>query len=133
VIVDQGAKWLLDVQTGNVADFLDNANFFLFTNDFDVEAGTLTGDLVPAAWAGYADQPAGPWTPAAVISGRAQVFPLANPVFHNGSAGPVQFYGWGLKAGVGLFLIAAINIGLQTIPAGRDYVLLPAITDRDDG
>jgi hypothetical protein len=129
MIVDTGKTKLLDLQDAGLAAY----KWRLFTNNFTITNATLLTDLTAAAWSGYADVTVGSVPPSTIVGTRASTVPLTPPVFSNLSLTSQTFYGWCLfdPSGAGT-LIAAVNIGITTIPAGGTFALTPTITDTQE-
>lgn len=127
MIVDEGKIPLLDSQR----TYLSTLTWILFTNNFTIAASTNLMNLTEAAWSGYARVTATTWTaPTVPTPGGAAVTnnsTLAN--FANSSGATVNFYGWALVDYTLGKLIAAVNIGLQSIPDASNYILAPSVTD----
>lgn len=126
MIVNTGAIKLLDSQ----ASYLAGLSWALFTNNPTITNATVWADLTEASWTGYARVTVGTMGAAAIVSGRAQAAPVAQPSFTNTSGSAQSFFGWALiDAAAGPVLIAALNIGNTTLPDGLTYALNAAITD----
>jgi hypothetical protein len=129
MIVDTGALALLTAQ----ATYLASLAWALFTSNTTITTATVWGDLTEAGWAGYARQTVSTMGTATIVGGRAQASPISQPVFGNTSGSPQTFFGWALiDTTTGPTLIAAVNLGSTTIPAGLNYSLNAAITDKQE-
>jgi hypothetical protein len=128
VIVNSGSLKLLNAQR----TYLATLDWALFTSDTFVEASTVWANLTEAAWGGYFRAPAGVWRVPIVLAGRAVVYPVALPGFSNSSGAPQNYFGWALVDSAGPTLIAAKNLGQQTIPDGGAFNLSPQISDRQE-
>lgn len=128
MITDVGAIALLTYQFSN----LQSDVWGLFTNNVTITNSTVFANLTEAAWTGYARVTVGALNTATIVGGRASTTPTVQPTFTNGSAGGVTFYGWFLLDLSGNILIAAVNFGSTTIPAGLTFALTATITDKQE-
>lgn len=128
MIVNDGILQLLDEQD----TYLSGLVFGLFTSNTTISPTTVLGDLTVASWSGYADVTVGSLYPSTIVGPRAQTSPVSQPVFTNASGSPVGFYGWFLYDPVAMRLVAAVNLGSRTIPAGETYALVATFTDRQE-
>lgn len=130
MIVDTGVSKLLGAQLS----YLSTLYWALFTSNTTILNTTQFTDLTEAAWTGYARVLSGAWGNPTAALPRQQTVPNALPVFTNGTGSAVNFSGWALiDVSTGPpTLIAAVNTGQLTIPAGQNFVLAPAVTDRQE-
>lgn len=128
MIVNEGILQLLDEQD----TYLSSLVFGLFVSNTTISATTVIGDLTLASWSGYSNAAVGSLYPSTIVGPRAQTSPVSQPVFTNGSGSPVTFYGWFLYDPTASKLVAAVNLGLRTIPAGETYALVATFTDRQE-
>jgi hypothetical protein len=125
MIVDTGKKALLDLQATGLSVY----KWRLFTNNFTIAAGTTVGSLTEAAWTGYNPAVVGTVNAATTSGGVATSTPATNPTFSNTSGSSQTFFGWFLTDATGATLIAAVNLGSQTIANGGTFPLAPSFTD----
>jgi len=125
MIVNTGKLVLLGFQLTDLSSCL----WALFTNNFTVTNATVLASLVEAAWTGYARQAVGALNAPTLTANVATTTPTTNPTFTNTSGVSQSFYGWMLLDSAGTTLIAAVNLGANTIPDGGLFPLAPTITD----
>lgn len=124
----------MDIQADEL-DYLEALEWGLFTANYTV-VNTSTLALVTAseaAWGGYARQTVAIWTAPAIVSGGAQTGTSALLTFLNTSGASQTFYGWFATNPTTGKLVAALNIGLQTIPNGSPYSFAAALNDQNTG
>jgi hypothetical protein len=130
MIVDEGKIPLLNAQGGYLSTV---GQWLLFTSNVTIVPSTTYSAVTggnEASWGGYArvSITSLPTPTVPTPGGPAVSTPTPSPVFTNTSGSTVTFYGWALVDSGGI-LLAALNIGLQTLPNGQSFVLLPNITD----
>ena len=127
MIVDTGKVPLLASQIS----YFGTLSWVLFDSNTTITAATTFGALSFAGWSGYVAVVASPWSTPVVPTpgGPAVTNQTTLPIFTNTSGSTVTFYGFALVDLAASILIAAVNLGLQSIPNGGNYVLAPAITD----
>lgn len=131
MLVNEG---LLDFQAAELA-YLNNLEWGLFTSNYAVVDTTVLSDVTAseASWTGYARQTASPWTTPAIVAGGAQTGTPTLLTFTNGSGSSQTFYGWfACNPSTGK-LVGALNIGLQTVPAGSPYSFAAALNEQNTG
>ncbi len=125
MIVNDGKLLLLDSQR----TYLAGLYWGLFTNNFTIANATVLANLTAAAWTGYAAVLAGTFGAPTLVSNVAVTVPSAQPIFTNTSGSSQTFYGWYLYDTAATKLVAAVNVGLTTLPNGASYPLSASITD----
>lgn len=131
MLVNEG---LLDFQAAELT-YLNNLQWGLFTANYDIIDSTVLADVVAseAAWAGYARQTTSPWTTPAIVSGGAQTTGPALLSFTNTSGASQTFWGWFVANPTTGKLVAALNIGAQTIPNTGLYAFAGALNEQNTG
>ncbi len=130
MIVDSGVQVLLQAQLS----FLAGLEWGLFTSNLSISGATTFGDVVSseASWTGYGRAAVSGYGTPVVTGGVATSNATGFLTFYNGSGSPVTFYGW-FASTTGNILVAALNLGAQTIPGGANYSFAPAVTDQQTG
>lgn len=128
MIVDGGTGLLLQSQLSLLDTFL----WGLFTSDTVITETTVLTDLTEASWSGYTRSPATGWDAISLQTPRQVAVPTANPSFGNTSGSAQSFHGWFVVDSGGVTLIAAANLGPQTIADGTTLQLAAACSDRDE-
>lgn len=131
MIVETG---LLDLQKNDLA-YLEALEWGLFTANLAITATTVLADVTAseAGWTGYERAESTPWQTPAIIAGGSQTGTTSLLTFSNGSGGSVTFYGWFAVNPTTGALVAALNIGLQTIPSTGVYSFAAALNDANTG
>lgn len=125
---------LLDMQADELS-YLEGLEWGLFTANYNVVVATTLADVLAseASWTGYTRQTVSPWTIPSIVSGGAQTGTSALLTFTNSSGGAVTFFGWFAMNPASEKLVAALNIGTQTIPNGSPYSFAAALNDQNTG
>jgi hypothetical protein len=125
MIVNSGKSVLLGSQTGYISGLV----WGLFSNNLLISSATVFANIVEAAWTGYSRLTVGTLQAIQIISDKATTQPSVQPTFLNSSTGTQTFYGWFLLDASSNTLIAAQNLGQQSLPAGAAYPLAGVFTD----
>ena len=128
MIVNEGKIQLLTAQYA----FLAACTWRLFINNETITAATVLEDLTEASFTGYEPKTVGTMGTATIVSGRASSSPVSPPVWTNGESGDVEVYGWMLVDPTETYVVAAVNRGLTTIPAGSALAWIGAITNTQE-
>jgi hypothetical protein len=126
MIVNTGLIDLLNAQVS----FLNGLYWGLFTNNLTITASTVLSGLTEAAWTGYAGVTSLTWSTPTIVAGKALNSGSPNPSFGNSSGSTQTFYGWFVKT-TGGDLIAAVNLGAQSLANGAAYVITPSLSDAE--
>ena len=128
MIVNDGKLYLLELQVPD----LETCFFGLFTNNFTITLSTSLSDLTEAAWSGYVQVLIGTLVGPTLSSDRAVVTPVTPIAFTNTSGSPVNFYGWFMVDAAQTRLIAAVNVGVTTIPDGMVFNLNARVSNTNE-
>jgi hypothetical protein len=118
------------VNTGLIQKLTQELTYFsgfywgLFTNNVTITATTALSALTEATWAGYAEVTGLTWSTPTIVGGAALSTGSPNPSFSNTSGSAQSFYGWFCKDSAGN-LVAAVNLGAQSLPNAGTYVITP--------
>ena len=129
MIVNTGKTRLLNAQI----TYLNGLYFGLFTSNTTISDSTTWSSLTEASWSGYARVAANNWGTPTLVTNTAQSLSAVTPLFTNSTGSSVTFFGWFLidTSSGGPYLIAAVNMGSTSIPAGQSFGFAPGITDND--
>lgn len=120
---------LTDIQQ-NIGLFWD---WLLFVNDIIITRTTQLSDLTEAAWPGYSRVSNGICIGPFAVDTLETSYPYVNPTFVNSDSVAYPYYGWGIVDRRTDFLVAAGNVGLSSIAAGAQVIVLAAYTLEEGG
>ena len=108
--------------------YLNTLKWGLFTNNYTITAATVYSDLTEASWTGYSTVSGLVFdSPPTIVSAKALSTASPNPSFGNTSGSTQTYYGWFCYDPSDV-LVAAVNLGAQTIANGGVYVITPSVS-----
>lgn len=128
MIPDEGKLKLSESQNS----YLGGLKLGLFTNNFTITSATVLADLTQGAWTGYSPVNLTSWATAVMVGTRASKTSNITAQFDNTSGSPQTYYGWYLYDDSAGKLIAAVNLGSQTLPDTLSAFYVPSITDTQE-
>jgi len=124
----------LELQNAQLT-YLEGLYFGLFVTNLTITPTTSNAAVTgaEAAWTGYARQTIASWPPASTVSGTAVTAPTTLLTFANSSGSAQTFYGWFAINPTSGNVVAATNIGPQTVPPSSNYSFSVSCSDVNTG